>query len=68
MKQLVQHLGSLPDSQQDVLASILLEELEGEMRWDGSFEKSQDTLSSLAQQALADHEKHLTVSGGFTQV
>lgn len=65
MNQVVQHLESLPESQQDVLASLLLEELDGEARWDETLANSQGLLVSLAQQALADHVKGLTDRGGF---
>ena len=67
MHQVVQHLESLPDSQQDVLASLLLEELDGELHWDATLANSQDLLGSLAQQALADHDNDLTVPGGFAE-
>ncbi len=65
MHQVVQHLESLPDSQQDIVASMLLEELDGELKWDESLANSQDLLAALAQQALVDHSNGLTVSGGF---
>jgi hypothetical protein len=67
MHQVVQHLESLPDSQQDVLASLLLEELGGELRWDDTLAGSQGLLVSLASQALADHSNGLTVQGGFDE-
>lgn len=67
MHQVVQHLESLPDSQQDVLASLLLEELDGELHWDATLSDSQALLGSLAQQALADHDNGLTVPGGFDE-
>lgn len=65
MHQVVQHLESLPDSQQDVLASLLLEELDGELHWEDSLANSQDMLIAMAQQALTDHANGLTVPGGF---
>ena len=45
----------LPPSDQDVLATILLEEIASEQRWSASFAKSQDVLSVLADEALAEH-------------
>jgi hypothetical protein len=65
MRQVVQHLESLPDSQQDIVASLLLEELDGESKWDESLTRGQDQLAALARQALADHAGGMTVSGGF---
>jgi hypothetical protein len=67
MHQVVQHLESLPDSEQDIVASLLLEELEGEQKWDESLSGSQPQLALLAQEALADHAKGLTIPGGFDQ-
>lgn len=65
MNQVVQRLESLSDSQQDALASLLLEELDGELRWDTTLAESQDMLAVLAGQALADHAAGLTTLGGF---
>lgn len=65
MNQVVQRLESLPDAQQDVLASLLLEELDGELHWDATLAESQDMLAILAGQALADHSTGLTTLGGF---
>ncbi|MBK9578172.1 MAG: hypothetical protein IPO40_13935 [Fibrobacteres bacterium] len=65
MHQVVQHLESLPDSQQDVLASLLLEELDGEARWDETLDASQTLLAALGNQALVDHANGATDPGGF---
>jgi hypothetical protein len=45
----------LPDSEQDALAAILMEELASEQRWTESFAKSQDLLAELAEKAVADY-------------
>ena len=45
----------LPDTEQDALAQLLLEELAAERQWDKLFGDSQDILSNLAQEALAEH-------------
>lgn len=50
----------LPPSEQDALAVILLQELAGEQRWSELFDKSQDALEKLAQEALAEHRAGLT--------
>jgi hypothetical protein len=65
MSQVVQRLESLPQAQQEAVASLLLEELDGESRWDDALVGSQDILGQLAQQALSVHEKGQTVPGGF---
>jgi hypothetical protein len=45
----------LPESEQDAVAALVLEELASEQRWTESFSKSQDALAKLAEKALADH-------------
>lgn len=44
----------LPPEEQDVIAAIILEELEDERRWDKAFAESQDQLAQLAQKVRAD--------------
>jgi hypothetical protein len=44
----------LPESEQDSLAQVLLEELASERRWDQLFAQSHDLLSDLAAEALAE--------------
>ena len=46
----------LPESQQNEIAAMILEELEDEARWDKAFSSSQDLLAKLAAQALAENE------------
>jgi hypothetical protein len=45
----------LPEEEQDSLARVLLDELASERRWDELFASSQDLLSELAAEALAEH-------------
>ncbi|MCA1791145.1 MAG: hypothetical protein LC667_15200 [Thioalkalivibrio sp.] len=47
----------LSPDEQDELASLLLAELESERSWTGSFEKSQDALGRLGQEALEEDER-----------
>lgn len=42
------------DMEQDAIAALILEELEDEARWDDAFERSQDVLAKLAEDALAE--------------
>jgi len=51
----LREVAKLPAPEQDALAAILLEELVSEQRWSRSFEKSQDVLAGLAEDALAEH-------------
>lgn len=47
----------LPKKEQDVLATILLEELQSEKRWSEAFQNSQDKLALLADEALAEFQR-----------
>ncbi len=48
-------LAKLPELEQEALGAILLEEIASEGRWSESFASSQEVLSSLAEEALAEH-------------
>jgi len=50
----------LPPQDQDSLAGWLLTELESERRWEKLFADSQDILSKLADEALAEHRSGQT--------
>ncbi|NEO86538.1 MAG: hypothetical protein F6J87_20115 [Spirulina sp. SIO3F2] len=58
----LERLMSLPDAQQDSIASLILAEIEEEARWDTSFAQSQDALAALAAEAMAEYQ------AGQTQV
>ena len=47
----------LPPKEQDAIAVWLLKELESEKRWNGAFADSQDALSKLGSEALAEHRQ-----------
>ncbi|WP_414566661.1 MULTISPECIES: hypothetical protein [unclassified Anabaena] len=55
LEQAIIQLKSLPASQQDAMARMILEELEDEKRWDEAFERSSDALAFLASQAMAEY-------------
>ena len=44
----------LPSEQQDFIATVILETLEDERRWEKSFAESQDQLTKLAEKVRAD--------------
>lgn len=44
----------LPESYQDAIAALILEELEDEARWDAAFARSQGVLSKLAAEAMEE--------------
>jgi hypothetical protein len=55
LKKAMSEVEKLPESEQDAVATLVLEELASEQRWTESFSKSQDALAKLAEKALADH-------------
>ncbi len=48
-------LKTLPAQDQDAIATMILEELEDEMKWDNAFAQSEDQLALLAAQAIAEY-------------
>jgi len=56
MEQAIQKARRLPESEQEALALIMLQEMESERRWDELFARpeSADLLSRMADRALAD--------------
>lgn len=46
---------TLPEVEQDALAALILAEIESEQRWQQAFADSQDVLTQLADEALAEH-------------
>jgi hypothetical protein len=48
-------LQSLPEGEQNAIASIILDEIEDERRWDEAFSRSPDTLAKLAASAMAEY-------------
>ncbi len=50
----------LSESEQDALGEWLLAEIQSEREWDTAFARSQDLLSRLAKEALAEHRRGQT--------
>lgn len=53
-------VSKLPEKEQDTIAAIVLEELTDEERWRQSFASSQEQLSELAREALAEYHSGRT--------
>ena len=62
LKQAIQKIENLSDEEQNAIATIILEELEDEMKWEQSFANSHDLLAELAAEAMAEYK------AGETQV
>ena len=46
----------LPDEEQNVLAAIMLEEMESEQRWSALFAGSQNLLEQMASEAIQEFQ------------
>ena len=55
LERAITRLKTLAESEQDAIASMILEELEEDLRWDESFSRSPDTLAKLAASAMAEY-------------
>ncbi|RAM48571.1 MAG: hypothetical protein C6Y22_26990 [Hapalosiphonaceae cyanobacterium JJU2] len=55
LERAIAKLKTLPASEQDAIAAMILSELEDEVKWDASFAKSQDVLAQLAAEAMAEY-------------
>lgn len=51
----------LPESDQNVIAKWLLEELESERNWEKSFSESEDILTDLAKETVSEYKKENTL-------
>ncbi|HEX4963420.1 MAG TPA: hypothetical protein VF173_21500 [Thermoanaerobaculia bacterium] len=58
----------LPDTLQDELAETLLDDLEGEEKWDATLAGSLDKLDKLADKALEDYRAGRTQKMGFDEL
>jgi hypothetical protein len=54
LEQAISEANKLSDTDQDVLARLMLEEIDSERRWDDLFGRSQDVLERMAAEALAE--------------
>ena len=55
LERAIARLKTLPSNEQDVIATMILEELENERRWDESFARSPNLLAKLGAEAMAEH-------------
>ena len=54
-------IAQLPVSEQECIASIILDELDDQARWTEQFAHSHDLLAKLALEALEEHKAGLTL-------
>lgn len=68
LKQAFKKALKLPDTVQDELALELLGDIEDELRWDETFEKTRDELGKLADKALEDFKAGRVKKLGFDEL
>jgi hypothetical protein len=55
LERAIARLQTLPESEQNAIASMILEEIEDEQRWNEAFSRSPDVLAKLAASAMAEY-------------
>jgi hypothetical protein len=68
VSKVLQEAAKLPDNLQDEIAQQVLEDIQGELQWDGALSKSQDKLAKLADRALEEFKSGRTKKLGFDQL
>jgi hypothetical protein len=58
----------LPEAEQDAIATLILDELADERRWQESFARSQEQLARVAAKVREDIQAGRVKSGGFDQL
>jgi hypothetical protein len=62
LEQAIAAASQLSEKEQDVIATLILEELGSEQRWDKAFANSEAELAQLADEALAEFQQGKTKS------
>jgi hypothetical protein len=68
LEQALTEVKNLPEPEQDAIASLILEELADERRWQESFARSQDQLGRLAAKVREEVRSGRVQPGGFDQL
>jgi hypothetical protein len=55
LEKVISKLKTLPTNEQDAIATMILDELEDERRWDESFARSPNLLAKLAAEAMTEY-------------
>ena len=56
LQKAIAKIQTLSDDEQDSIATIILEELEEEKKWEKAFADSQDVLAQLASEAMMEYQ------------
>ena len=68
LEQALTEVKKLPEPEQDAIASLILDELSDERRWQESFARSQSQLARLAAKVREDVRAGRVRDGGFDQL
>jgi hypothetical protein len=68
LQQALTAVEKLRPQEQDAIASLILDELADDQRWDVAFHRSQDQLARLADKARADIAAGRIVNKGFDEL
>jgi hypothetical protein len=68
LDQALAEVKKLPEPEQDAIASLILDELADERRWQASFASSQDKLAQLAAKARQDVKAGFASAKGFDEL
>jgi hypothetical protein len=67
LEQALTEVKKRPESEQDAIAALILDELSDERHWQESFARSQDQLARLAAKVREDVRAGRVMGGGFDQ-
>ncbi len=56
LQRAIAKLNDLPEDEQDAVATIILEEIEDELKWEQSFSHSSVLLAQLAASAMSEYQ------------
>ncbi|MHB1422320.1 MAG: hypothetical protein ACYC3I_03810 [Gemmataceae bacterium] len=68
LEQALTEVQKRPEPEQDAIATLILDELADDRRWQDSFARSQDQLARLAAKVREDIRAGRVQSGGFDQL
>ena len=60
LEKAMNQIKALPPEEQDAVASLILEEIESEKRWEELFAQSQGQLAKLAEKAISEYNSGKT--------
>jgi hypothetical protein len=68
LQKAIVQMEKLPETEQDAIAALVLEELADEARWQEAFARSQDQLAALATKVRDDIREGRVRNAGFDEL